>query len=51
MGIILPLVSGNPSNQPLVAMNQSSKYQKSTTKERNRELNDKDDTDGASNPK
>ena len=32
-------------------MNQSSEHQNSTTKQRKRGLNDKDDTDGASNPK
>ena len=50
-GITLPLVSGNPYNQPLIAVNQSSQQQKSTTKQRKRGLNDNDDTNEASNPK
>ena len=49
--ITLPLVSGNSSNQSLIAMNQSSEQQKSATKQRKRGLNDDDDTNKASNPK
>ena len=50
IGTALPLESGNPYDQPLVATNQTSKHN-SSAKKRKRELNDKDDTDGSSNRK